>query len=142
MLRRVQSLDLKDKVPELVQQTSYEIVRLNQLQLYSGFDSKGEKIDRKYKNKAYAVKKQQQNPLPGFLNPDLNLTGAFYQGFAVVVENYNYKIDSSDEKDQKLILAYGEDIFGLTGKNKGDYANDILFAALKEYIISKGVPIR
>ncbi len=141
MLRNVQSLDLRVQMPVLVQQTSFEIVRLNQSQLFSGIDSTGQKISKKYNNVAYAVKKEQQNPLPGFLTPDLNLTGAFYSGFGVVVENNDYKIDSSDEKGQKLIVAYGEDIFGLTDKNKSEYSTGVLFSAIKDYIRSKGVPI-
>jgi hypothetical protein len=137
MRRRIESLRLAEELPKLVYQTSYEIITLNQQQLYSGLDSTGQKIEKKYKNKYYAVKKQKQNSRPGFLTPDLFLTGAFYKGFGVVVDSNNYRIDSNNEKSAKLILAYGEDIFGLTGKNKGTYATGALFAALKAYIQNK-----
>lgn len=137
LLKRVESLKLREQVPKMVEQTSYEIVVLNNLQLYSGIDSTGKKITRKYKSKSYAQKKNQLNAKPGYGVPDLFLTGSFYKGMGVVVKRDKYIIDSVDSKSERLETQYGNQIFGLTYYNKSVYAKGVLFAVFKSYIESK-----
>jgi len=144
MLRNVQSLDLRMQVPVLVQQTAYEAIRLNKDQMFHGLTSEGTFIKEQYKNTEYAKRKEDQNPLPGFLHPDYYLTGSFYNGFEMVVEGYNYRLDSTDSKTASLIersKGDGTNIFGLTAENKGIYSQGVLFQSIKDYIRSKGVPI-
>lgn len=137
LLKKVETLDLRSEAPKLVQQTSYEIIVLNQQQLYSGLEADGDKARPEYKSKYYAKKKNQQNPKPGFGVPDLFATGAFYKGFAVAIKGDMYEIGSVDSKSDRLEKQYGKQIFGLTKKNKEKYAKGVLYEGIKRYVTGK-----
>lgn len=134
MHRRVKSIQLRQEVPKIVENTSYEIEALNKLQLNQGLSSDGDKIKIRYRSNSYAKKKNQLNPAPGFGVPDLFLTGSFYKGIGVVVRGYSYEIDSKDEKSSRLEKKYGKQIFGLTPEHKSEYAKGVLFNGIKSYI--------
>lgn len=136
MLQNVRSINLTEEVPKIIEQTSYEITVLNQEQMYSGFDSNGNKIGA-YRSKPYSEKKQIKNPKPGFGVPDLFVNGSFYKGMGVIVRKDTFEGNSVDVKTEKLIKDYGEDIFGLYDENKGKYANETLFGRVKDYITAK-----
>lgn len=136
LLRRVEELDLKRELPRSIENTSGTIAEINRSQLYEGLDSKNVTLNPIYSNPFYAEFKQSLNSRPPNLVPDLRLTGAFYDAFEVTVDPVFYEIDSSDEKSEHLKLKYGDEIFGLTPDSKSEYANEILFQELKEYIIS------
>ena len=78
----------KIKVQEQVQQalrvTQRSYIALLKAQLYAGFNVYGRKMGEEpygaYVLPAYAIEKERMNPLPGLGNPDLFLTGAFYDG--------------------------------------------------------------
>ena len=78
------------------------------------------------------------NPLPGFLHPDLYLTGAFFRGF-VVNAGYTgtFIITSTDEKADDLERRYGKEIFGLTKEDKSIYAKGVFYDALKTYLAER-----
>lgn len=134
LIDRVNKIDLDAAIPELVQQKAYEIITLNQQQLYIGRKSTNAKITPKYAGAYYAKGKAAVNPTPGFGTPDLFVTGAFYKGFGVVVNSKEYTVNSNDEKASKLELQYGSEIYGLTKENKADFAINTLFPAVREYI--------
>ena len=136
LLQNLKSLNLREQVPKLVEQTSYEITALNQAQLYFGVDSTVSPLTR-YRSRSYAEKKNLQNPKPGFGNPDLFLTGAFYKGISVVVKGYDYEITSTDSKSDDLEKKYGSQIFGLAPKNKEKYASGLLLESIQSYITGK-----
>lgn len=136
LLDAVRQINLREEVPKIIEQTSYEITALNQQQLYSGLDSKGNKIG-KYKSNSYATKKSAKNSKPGFGVPDLFVTGTFYKGMGVVVKGDTFENNSVDIKTSKLIEEYGEGIFGLTDESKAEYAQNTLFEGIKKYITSK-----
>lgn len=114
------------------------IMDFNKDQLMSGYNSNSERL-RSYKNREYAEMKNEVNPLPGFGNPDLNLTGQFHRGFYVRRGGKTFLLlGSSDEKNDKLKGKYGKDIFGLTSSSKESFIeggfNDRLVRALKRFL--------
>lgn len=108
-----------DKVSSDAMNAKKEFVAESQReQLKQGISSVGGTL-RKYRSAAYARKKNQMNPLPGFGNPDLKLTGAFYRGITASVEGGKIVVKSLDEKAQALEAKYNEDlIFGLYPEEK------------------------
>lgn len=134
LIDRVNKIDIEAAIPELVQQKAYEIITLNQQQLYTGRKSTNAKITPKYAGVYYAKGKAAVNPMPGFGTPDLFVTGAFYKGFGVVVNSKEYTVNSNEEKASKLELQYGSEIYGLTKENKADFAINTLLPAVREYI--------
>lgn len=95
-------------------------------QLTFGETSEGGTL-RKYRNPAYARKKNSMNPLPGLGNPDLKLTGSFHRGIVTKIESGKVVIKSTDEKAQGLEAAYGKDkIFGLHPETKSQLINEKL----------------
>lgn len=131
---KVSNLDLRGQVPEIVKQTSYEIEALNKEQLYNGEDSEGYELAPPYSNKYYSRKKRSMNSKPGAGIPDLFLTGSFYKGFGVLVDNDSFEVDSVDSKSEKLKSKYGKKIFGLQQKNKTVYSLGVFFNGVKDYI--------
>jgi len=132
--RRVEALKLREKLPELVAGTSYEITALNQFALYNyGVDSLDRKL-AKYKSKYYARQKFYQNNRPGFGIPDLRLTGRHYAGMSVLISGYTYKVVSNVPYSEKLVQQYGPAIYGLSKDNKRIYRTNTLMPAVRKYI--------
>lgn len=106
---------VKANLPALAQESVYEsrteFEESQKDQLFKGSDAAGNSF-RQYKNSDYASMKNQANPLPGYGYPDLYLTGAFYNGIYVKVENGRVIIGSSDSKAPKLEKKY-KPVFGL-----------------------------
>jgi len=127
-------LPLPQQIPIFVYETRFEIIRYNHSQLQRGTRSDGQNIAPNYRNRTYAELKAEQNPLPGFLTPDLKLTGGFYSNFFIAVDTEYYEIDSRDPKTDKLLKKYGENIFGLTQPNKDEYATKSIYPKIKDYI--------
>lgn len=135
MITRVNKINLDAAIPQLVNQYAYEIIALNNAQLYNyGVKATGTKITPRYKSKYYAREKSASNPRPGTGVPDLFVTGAFYKGFGVVVNNKSFTVNSNDSKAPKLELEYGSEIYGLTKESKTDFSINTLLPAVREYI--------
>lgn len=137
MLRRVQSIKLKEALPDMIKKTSADIILLNQTQLLHGLNANGDKIKPDYKNKYYANKKNARNPNPGLGTPDLRDTGEFYQDFTLEVDTKSLTLSSKNSKTESLISDYGPFIFGLTKDNKGKYVNDTLEPKIHQHITKK-----
>jgi len=136
--RRVKSLNqsIRHDVEGIVKKTSYEMTTLNQNQLFNyGIGSDGLKL-APYKNKYYAQEKNYMNRRPGLGIPDLRLSGQYYNGMNVIVENYTYKITSSDSKADKLERMYPK-AMGLTTPSMKSYAHGVFFIELRTLITSK-----
>jgi hypothetical protein len=131
--KRVKNLDLRAQVPIIIELTSEELIMLNQAQLYTkSIDRDGEALGG-YQSQFYEDLKKGMNPQLGGL-VDLNLTGDFYGGFYVRVEDTEFIIGSTDEKSQELENKYGKDIFGITDDSRGEYIRTAFFIALKNYL--------
>lgn len=105
-----------------------EIVNLNKEQLMSGEDSLGGML-APYKSDVYAEKKLKYNPLGV---TDLNLTGAFQEGFFLNADQFPSYIFSTDDKTRKLAGQYGADIFGLQPVSIEVVAQDVVLPVLRQ----------
>ena len=86
-------------------------------QLYRrGINGRGEKIMSymPYTAKTIQNKKRKGQPTTRVTLRD---TGAFHKSMFVVFDSEGFYITASDEKTEKLIKRYGEEIFRLTDKN-------------------------
>lgn len=131
MLRRFQKVDLTEIMGEVVMSNPDQILDLNKGQLESGVDKKGARLS-KYRSNSYAVLKNNQNPRPGFGNPDLKRTGAFHASFVVDVRGDDVVFSAGDSKAPALEAKYGSAIFGLTEDSKADYRPELVQGAAKK----------
>lgn len=104
------------------EETKQDAVVYNRQQLYTGIKSDGSKLSPHYATLQYSTKKYGLNSKPGLSIPDLYVTGAFYNGIGVVVNQKSLTFDSSDTKSAKLELEYTSQIYGLTAQNKSRYS--------------------
>lgn len=121
LLERLELVDLKTQTEVILENTSENVIALNQKQLYvGGVDADGKSLEA-YKWKEYAAYKARRNPShPGI--PDLYDTGDFYRGFEVeLLGGAKFTLSSTDEKATALEQKYGQ-IFGLTDENEIQYA--------------------
>ena len=133
MFERFNRLNLRDQIPILIEGTADDIIARNQSQLYTqSIDKDGDALGG-YRSAQYEELKAQLNPILGGL-VDLNLTGAFYRGFEILIEEDEFQVFSTDEKTEDLVNKYGAAIFGLTEENLAGYAFGAFFDALKNYI--------
>lgn len=137
MLEKVRTVNLRAEVPQIILETSQEIVQLNRDQLRQGIKSNGVTL-LEYKSFEYAERKHAMNPAPGFGNPDLYLEGDFYRGFQVAkITSRSFDLLSTDSKSDSLEEKYGEKIFGLTQKSRTQYALGVFYQRVKSYITGK-----
>jgi hypothetical protein len=129
-IRRALEVSIEDVVLELMKQHKGVLIRLNQDQLLlEGIDADGKKL-APYRSENYAARKRLLNPAGV---TDLRLTGKFYAGFFVTVEDFPLIFGSTDSKTDKLIEKYGEKIFGLTEESKRYFMDNYLKEALLQY---------
>ena len=86
-------------------------------QLYRrGINGRGEKIMSymPYTAKTIQNKKKKGQPTTRVTLRD---TGAFHKSMFVVFDSEGFYVTASDEKTEKLVKKYGEEIFRLTDKN-------------------------
>jgi hypothetical protein len=122
---KIQKVDVDQVIETSMEEVSPLMSDRQRGQMIEGVNKKGAKIGR-YRNAAYARKKNQMNPIPGFGIPDLLLTGAFYRGIYTEVRGSRVIIDSTDEKAPKLVKQYGEEIFGLNKSTKVEFIREDL----------------
>lgn len=137
MLNKVKSVNLRDQVPVIIEDTKETAIDLNRLQLYSMSQDKNEMSLLMYRSPSYATYKNQRNPKPGLGHPDLFLTGSFQGKMFMTVEKETFNISSKDSKTFDLVKQYGDDIFGLSLKSKQIYANTVVYDGIKRYITGK-----
>lgn len=137
MLKKVSSLNLREQVPIIIDQTKETAIDLNRLQLYAMSEDKHNMSLLMYRSPSYATYKNQRNPKPGLGHPDSFLTGSFQRQMFMKVEKETFNISSHDSKTFDLVKHYGDDIFGLTVKSKQVYANTVIYDGIKAYITEK-----
>jgi hypothetical protein len=128
MSARWNSLSLHKEVNMTIRQTTGDIIKANQNQLLSNKDSTGESLGG-YALKSYEDMKKDMGQ-SGVV--DLKLTGDFYKGFQVDVQQDTFELDSTDSKTGKLEGKYGKDIFGLTPESRENYTFGVFWKGLKE----------
>lgn len=129
----LKKVNLNTLIVNSIDETKGALVEYNRKQLKLGQDSKGLLLSPEYALFDYALRKNLQNPLAGFGNPDLFLTGAFQRGFyATVGFTGIYTLDSSDSKSAGLERKYGSYIFGVNTQNIETYAQEIFYPLFKK----------
>lgn len=134
LISKIQKLDPAKVAENAINEVADEFTKAQKDQLLHGETSEGGTL-RQYRNKAYARKKNAMNALPGLGNPDLKLTGKFYQGITTVASGGRVVIKSSDSKAQELEASYGKDkIFGLHQETKSQLIKEKLRPAFNRNI--------
>jgi len=124
--RRIETLDIDRVITSSFGNTIEQLADENAVQLSKGETSRDGNF-RSYRNPEYATMKNRMNPVPGFGNPDLKLTGSFYHGIYARVEGTKIVIDSTDPKTDDLKKKYGDKyIFGLNNKSRSEYLREFL----------------
>lgn len=111
---------------------------LNRDRLKSGLRPDGRRYS-KYKNKYYAKRKYEMNPVPGLGNPDFYLTGEFHKGITVNinVDGYNYLSTDPNVASKNIYNRNSSDeIYGLMDSDideirKTKYQEKVINAILR-----------
>lgn len=113
-------------------QTTEEIIRLEQEQMYSGRDS-NDHVLYKYKNRRYAQKKARMNPNPGAGNADFYLSGDFYkQSYVNIVADE--VVHGSRVPYAPYLLKKNAAAMGLNKENLHNYRLVFLLPYMREQI--------
>ncbi len=80
------------------------LAELNRSQLLEGINEEGQRIGytNPYKSLDYAIYKNELNPLAGEGNPDLRLTGDYWDSIDATIKNKEIYMIAKDEKAPKL----------------------------------------
>lgn len=122
--RRFEALDVLDTSQDAIDATSEQYLDQQKEQMKHGLRPDGSKIGE-YALTEYAELKYAMNPLAGFGNVDLKLTGAFQMNTQLNVIGEEMIIESLDSKAQELEEKYG-DVFGIGGEFKEKYVTEYL----------------
>lgn len=116
VLANLESIDLRNEVPRIIEKHAESMLDYNKDQLEHGSTSENKGITPKYSLSSYAEYKNNISKSPGYGTPDLKLTGEFYAGFIVYFSGENFTIGSKDSKSNDLTQKYSSNggIFGLT----------------------------
>jgi hypothetical protein len=106
---------------QIVNRHQSQLIDLNQLQLMTGRNSRGEELGQ-YRNAVYALFKNRLNPLPGLGVWDLRLSGDLYRGMYVEGDSFPVNINSSDSKADKFRDAGP---FGFEQKSKDEIVQEV-----------------
>src|SRR4051812_2935254 len=101
LIRKMNRFNVADTIHRSLENTTRDLVHQQVEQQYKGEDVNGGKIG-KYRNKAYAFKKYMGNPMPGFGNVDLHLTGDLHKATFAEVRERSVVFGSMDEKYPEL----------------------------------------
>jgi hypothetical protein len=92
---------------DAIMATDIELIDVNQGNLMEGMNALGLKIEPKYKNPKYALKKEQKNSFPGYGTPDLYVTGSFHEKIELFISGGVLQWENSDGKAADLLAKYG-----------------------------------
>jgi hypothetical protein len=134
---RFQRINIRTSIQEACRVSGFDIIQSIRAQMKRGEDGTGGKIRPSYSSPLYAIDKQRKNPLAGFGNPDLEVTGSFKAGIYIKFGNYNLTIGSNDSKAPELDAKYTNLIYQPNQKSKRDFVPKIyerLFRSLKQQL--------
>ena len=127
---------VKTEVKVAILKTQSYIIELNKSQLGHGQNKYGRKIKPTYAAKWYAEYKYSLNPVPGKWTPDLFLTGSFYDHIKFTLGEDDFRLFSTDKKNDELEAKYPV-IFGMTPGNTETYAYTMFLPVLARQIESQ-----
>jgi hypothetical protein len=128
---RIQALDLRNKVPEILEDTSEAIADTQAEQMFVGQRSDGAEILPDYTDYTIAIKEEKGQPTDRVTLRD---TGSFQEKIAIAVKSDRFTISSTDDKTGKLEKKYSKQIFGLNTHYLEEYGREVFRPRLKQYI--------
>lgn len=137
LLSRVEKYDPVQSAAKALQANPNAIPNLIRGQLYQGLTGYDSPLTPSYRSLAYAEEKYEANPTPGFRNPDLLVTGAFYRGIRTDVSGSQATTYSTDSKNSKLTEKYGDGIHKLGTESK----EELIVDTVKPYQIDDYIRI-
>lgn len=130
---RFTSLSFIEIVGKSIEATKSEVVEYQKGQMLHGLNSENTLIG-KYKNKDYARRKFNMQPLAGYGNVDLRYTKEFHRNITVRFFSESFVIFSTDWKMEKLTDQYGERIWGLNTPYIAEYSAFYLAAEINKNV--------
>jgi hypothetical protein len=125
---------IDNHLKDIIEDNEDVIVSMNvDDQLYGlGITSSGIEINSfaPYSFKTIGIKEQKGQPTDRVTLRD---TGTFHRSVYVVASENEFSIHASDDKVEKLMFTYGEDILGLTANN----LNDLIWNHVHDAILIK-----
>ena len=118
-----------EAILDIVAENETLLVDMNTGQLMEGLDAESEQL-KKYSNEHYAMFKASLNPKHV---TDLKLSGAFHRSFVAITDKWPVLFSATNSKTDDLTKKYGEEIFGLTEKNKAILSQEWLKGPIVEY---------
>lgn len=135
MLKRVESIDIFQLASQTIADSKIEIADKNRAQLMEGYDKNGKKL-KKYASTAYAKRKNQRNPFPGFGTPDLYNMGNYQEGITLrILTKQTFEMYSTDWKYALLKKKYPDNL-GLSNQSKEEIQNEIVIPSLRQKVKS------
>lgn len=128
---RIQALDLRTKIPEILQETADAIADQQAEQMFAGERSDSTEILPDYTDLTIAIKKAKGQPTDRVTLRD---TGSFQNKIKVAVKSDRFTVSSDDEKTAKLEKKYGKNIFGLNTQHLEEYGREVFRPKLQQYI--------
>ena len=134
---KFKSIDFGKLIEDSVVATKGDLIEYQRGQMLHGLNSSGSTIG-KYRSKDYARRKANMNPVAGYGNVDLKLTGEFQRNLNVRFFARSFFLFSTDSKMKKLTEKYGDVIWGLSPSYTLEYSNlyiaDQMNARIKKFI--------
>lgn len=127
---RLAKMDLRFIATESIDQTKDHVKLLQQAQLFEGMTSEEHPIHRigKPPDYIYAERTIREKRIKGQPTNRVTLRDKrdFYNEIFVDARDETFVIDSADEKAGKLIMDYGEKIFGLGRSRRAEWVQETL----------------
>jgi hypothetical protein len=139
MLRKFKAVQLPELMAETAEKDLTTPANLNRDQLFKqGVTADGGRL-APYKNKYYAQKKYEMNPLPGYGHPDAYLTGELQRELYVEIRGVTAVFDSTSDHAAFMIKRDGEGIFGFTDESRSTYSHYLMPQVVNEIRKRTGV---
>jgi hypothetical protein len=123
-------IDVEKQAGVIIEQHPSQIIAYNQANLQEGMYKQGDFL-APYASKYYAALKLKLNPRGV---TDLRLTGEYYRSMKLKVDQTTFTIYSDDEKADRLVNLYGDDILGISNDDKVDFANTVVQPGIVQYL--------
>jgi hypothetical protein len=136
-VERFKSINFKEVTMDSFIETNEVVIEKNLDQLGDGKSKNGTPL-KKYASDNYAVFKHRLNPSPGLGNPDLKLTGKYWDGwFIKQTGETQYEMGSTDSKAAYLDAHYNKEQYGLDSDSRANYIKEDYLPILTKNVRKK-----
>lgn len=131
------ALQIREKLPQLIKKTEYQLVTKIIKQHQFGLLANNQKITPSYASAVYSKFKASLNASPGYGTPDATVTGNYNANLHVEIDGENYSIESDVDYAKSASLAQYDvsNNFNLPSEqSKEEYWDKALLAEIRRYI--------